>query len=123
MHIVVADDDPSVRNLLATQLGLEGHRVVEAADGAAALAAVRRELPDAVVLDVMMPELSGWQVLERLRADERFAKLPVVIVSARDTGDDIRHGYELGATAVLPKPYDGGQLLEILTALMTQRQS
>lgn len=121
MKILVADDDPGIRGLLALQLGLYGHQVYEASDGLEALAAVARDDPDAVVLDVMMPELSGWDVLERLRQDERFSDLPVVIISARDVGDDIRHGYGLGANVVLPKPYSGEQLHDILSALVLSR--
>ena len=117
VKIVIADDDPTVRNLLVAELEMEGHEVICAGDGVAALTAVEQEQPDALVLDVMMPELTGWEVLERLRASERFHALPIVLVSARDVGDDVRHGYELGANAVLPKPYSGAALQDILTTL------
>lgn len=122
MLIVAADDDPGVRSLFVAELTLAGHTVVEADDGLAALSAIERVSPDAVVLDVMMPELDGWALLTRLRADERFRDLPVVLVSARCVGDDVRHGYELGASAVLPKPYSGQQLCEVLSALVLARQ-
>jgi DNA-binding response OmpR family regulator len=117
VRIVVADDDPSIRSLLATQFEVDGNDVQTVADGRAALAAIEAELPDAVVLDVMMPELSGWDVLEQLRADPRFASLPVVLLSARDLPSDVQHGRSLGASAVLPKPYDPEHLLGILHTL------
>ncbi|MCA1711237.1 MAG: response regulator [Actinobacteria bacterium] len=118
MKIVVAEDDPSVRSLLVAELELAGHEVVDVVNGAAALTAVEQEQPDALVLDVMMPELTGWEVLQRLRASDRFCALPIVLVSARDVGDDVRHGYELGANAVLPKPFSGQALQDILTTLV-----
>lgn len=122
MLIVAADDDPSVRSLFVAELTVAGHEVVEAGDGVAALRAIERVSPGAVVLDVMMPELDGWALLGKLRADDRFKDLPVVLVSARSTGDDVRRGYEAGASVVLPKPYSGEQLLDVLSALMRNRQ-
>ena len=106
MRILVVDDDPTVRDLLQLQLELAGHDVASAQDGAAGLAAVERERPDLLVLDVMMPELSGWEVLERLREDTRFAKLPVVLVTARDLPDDRERARQLGAFGILAKPHD-----------------
>lgn len=122
MLIVAADDDPSVRSLFVAELTLAGHEVVQAGDGLEAFSAIERVSPDAVVLDVMMPELDGWALLARLRADDRFKDLPVVLVSARTTADDVRRGYEAGASVVLPKPYSGQQLLDVLSALVVSRQ-
>lgn len=121
MRILVVEDDPSVRDLLVADLELEGHAVEAVADGAAGLAALEASTPDAVVCDVMMPELSGWDVVRRLRTDARWERLPVVLLSARDTTDDVRHGYEAGASVVLSKPYDAGKLHEVLTALVSMR--
>ena len=121
MRIVVVEDDPGVRGLLATGLELEGHEVLSAPDGPAGLAMVAEVLPDAVVCDVMMPGMSGWDVVCALREDARFEHLPVALLSARDSTDDTRHGYEAGASVVLPKPYDGGKLHEVLTALVSMR--
>ena len=118
MRIVVVEDDPGVRQLLVTDLEVEGHQVLAFPDGIAGLAAVDEHAPDAVVCDVMMPELSGWDVVRTLRADPRHARLPVVLLTARDAPDDVRHGYEAGASLVLGKPYDAGKLHEVLTALV-----
>ncbi len=121
MRILVVDDDPSVRKLLSLQLEIEGHDVAVAEDGAAALACIDDVDPHAMVLDVMMPVLSGWEVLERLRADDRYRRLPVVLLSARDVPDDVRHGYERGASAVLAKPFDFEQLYGVLEAVSVPR--
>ena len=121
MRILVADDDPNIRGLLAFELTSAEHVVDEAVDGAEALAAIQAQAYDAVVLDVMMPSLSGWDVLEAVRADERYAKLPIILLSARDVADDVRHGYELGASVVLAKPYDGAKLVDLIAALGAPR--
>ena len=121
MRILVVDDDPTVRRLLELQLDVEGHQVTTAADGRAALDSVEREAPDLLVLDVMMPELSGWDVLERLRADDRYSRLPVVLVTARDLPDDRQRARELAALAVLAKPHDVQQLLNLVDAVAAMR--
>jgi two-component system response regulator MprA len=123
MRILVADDDPSLRELLSLQLGLEGHEVQLACDGAQALEAIEREAPDLVVMDVMMPVLTGWEALRQLRADERSRRLPVVLLSGRDVQDDRRHGYELGASVVLSKPHELEALLGAVTVLTTPQPS
>ena len=66
----------------------------------------------------MMRTLSGWDVVRTLRADPRHARLPVVLLTARDAPDDVRHGYEAGASLVLGKPHDAAKLHEVLTALV-----
>ena len=122
MRIVVVEDDPGVRSLIVADLELEGHAVQAEQDGMAGLAAVEQDMPDAVVCDVMIPELSGWDLVRRLRSDDRLRRLPVVLLSAREAKDDVRQGYEAGASMVLPKPYDAGTLNEVLTALVAMRR-
>ena len=121
MRIVVVEDDPDVRQLLVTLLEIEGEQVEAVRDGVAGLAAIDAHLPDAVVCDVMMPAMTGWDLVRHLRADERYATLPVVLLSARVSTDDVRNGYEAGASVVLPKPFDTTELHEVLTALVAMR--
>jgi CheY-like chemotaxis protein len=126
VRILVADDDPKVRLLLVSHLEAGGHAVHTVVDGTAALAAVRQDAPDALVLDVMMPGLTGWEVLQALRAENLVAGLPVVLVSGRDLLADQRHGYELGASLVLSKSDDFSKLagtLEALHASAVERRS
>ena len=117
MRILVVDDDPTVRELLSLQLGLAGHEVTTADDGDAGLSAVGEQVPDLVVLDVMMPRMSGWEVLEHLRQEPRSSRPRVLLLTARDLPDDRRRGYELGASAVLSKPPAEQDLLDTVDAL------
>ncbi len=80
--MLVADDDESVRTLLAEILAGEGYRVVTASDGAEALEKMRATEPDLVILDLMMPHVSGWQVLEEIERHPRWAGTPVVVLTA-----------------------------------------
>ncbi|MDT7572543.1 MAG: diguanylate cyclase [Actinomycetota bacterium] len=122
MRILVVDDDPSIRRLLSVQLGLAGHEVHIAEDGASAMVEIGRQRPDLMVLDVMMPVLDGWQVLETLRAKAPYADLPVVLLTAKSSQDDIERSYALGASLVMGKPYDGERLLGMIETIRVQAE-
>lgn len=117
MRILVVEDDLELRRLLSVQLGLAGHEVSVAEDGVAALAAVEAEHPELLVLDVMMPRMNGWEVLAALRSRPEYSDLPVVVLTARATQEDRERSYELGASFVMGKPYDGEHLLTAIDAL------
>jgi two-component system, OmpR family, response regulator MprA len=114
-RILVVDDDPSVLRMLARSLTAEGHEVESAADGGAALAAVERRAPEAVVLDVAMPDMDGLAVCRRLRA--RGLTAPVLLLTARDTVADRVAGLEAGADDYLLKPFAVEELLARLAAI------
>ena len=120
MPILVVDDDPSVRRLLSVQLGLAGYEVHIAENGPAALLAIGRDAPDLVILDVMMPDLDGWQVLRALRAEPRYQFLPVLMLTAKVQPSDVQLSYDLGASAVIGKPYDGERLAQMVETLLLQ---
>ena len=120
MRVLVVDDDPVIRELLTAELNVAGHDVSLASDGRDGLEVIRRDRPDALVLDVMMPNVTGWDVLQELRAEAEFDDVPIVLLSGRDVPDDVRHGYALGASLVMSKPYDGPQLVSLLEALRPQ---
>ncbi len=103
-RLLIVDDEPDILLLLRLSLEAAGHEVVMAADGEVALARVASDTPDAVVLDVMMPVLDGWAVLEALGALE--APPPVVVVSAKTAGSDVAHALALGACDYVTKPFD-----------------
>lgn len=120
MRILVVDDDPGVRTLLSVQLGLAGHEVQIAEDGADALMSLGHERPDVMVLDVMMPLFDGWQVLAKMRAKEEYADLPVLLLTALEGAEDVAKGYRLGATVMMSKPYDGDELIATLEAMVAK---
>ena len=106
--ILVVDDDAKIVRLVRTYLERAGYRVVEAADGAAALTAIRREEPALIVLDVMLPEVDGLSVLRALR---RTLRTPVIVLSARGTVGDRIEGLETGADDYLATPYTPAELV------------
>ena len=115
--VLCADDDRDILALLALRLERAGYRVAQAIDGEQALSLARELLPDVVVLDVMMPRLSGTEVLAALRADGATAGLRVVLLSARAQEADVERGLEAGADAYLAKPFQAPELLEVVSQL------
>jgi len=115
--VLIVEDDPDQRRLLERMLGAGGWRVVTAADGEAGLQAAREQRPDAIVLDVMMPRLNGFQTCRRLKADPATRDVPIVIATAKDEPADEYWAREVGAEAFLPKPIDVASLVPLLDRL------
>ena len=104
--ILVVDDNTSNRDVLARRLTREGHKVVTAANGAAALADVARQDFDIILLDLLMPGMSGFEVLRHLKATERTSHIPVIVISALDELDSVVRCIEAGAEDYLTKPFN-----------------
>lgn len=104
-HILVIDDNASNRDLLTRQLARDGHAVEAAASGPEGLALLESRSFDLVLLDVMMPEMSGFEVLSKLKLDPRSVEIPVIMISALDEMDSIVRCIEAGAVDYLPKPF------------------
>ena len=117
MRILVADDDPTIRLLVSEQLSRHGHEVTTVEDGEQALSALETTSHDLLVLDVMMPVVDGWTVLEKVRRSSPRPVLPVILLTARDTRDDVRRGHDLGASTVLSKAHVLEQLVDTVNAL------
>jgi CheY-like chemotaxis protein len=117
--IIVAEDHEDIRYVLKRALERAGHEVVEAADGAAALEAVRRHRPDMVVSDVDMPRMTGLDLCRAIRADADLRHIPVVLASGSMLPGDERAA-EVGASATLLKPFLPAQLLACVAALLPQ---
>jgi len=115
--VLCADDDADILALLAIRLERAGFRVAQAVDGEQALSLARKLRPDVLVLDVMMPRLSGTEVLGALRGDEATAAIPVVLLSARAQEADVERGLEAGADAYLAKPFQAPELIEVVGRL------
>ena len=105
-HVLVVDDDRVNRLLLTRSLEREGHRVSSAENGRTALRLLREDPPDVVLLDIVMPELDGVSVLERMKGDSALQHLPVIMISAIDEMDSVVRCIEMGAEDYLPKPFD-----------------
>ncbi len=116
MRILVVDDERAVRSAVRRALALEGYTVDEADGGGAALSKLQAGAPDAVVLDVLMPDLDGMEVCRRLRAAED--RTPVLLLTARDGVGDRVAGLDAGADDYLPKPFALEELLARLRALL-----
>ncbi len=109
--ILIADDEPHIRRILEFLLEQAGYRTVCVADGGQALAAVQTERPDLLLLDVMMPHLDGFAVLEQLRQDRETQRLPVIMLTARDESPTRVRGLKGGANDYVAKPFDHEELL------------
>src|SRR3954469_15785173 len=116
--ILLVEDDPDIRHLVSYKLTQGGLRVVEAADGVAALRAARQSPPDLVLLDVRMPRMSGLEVCRELRAGPLGDRVPIIMLTARSRPQDLEQGYAAGATGYIVKPFSPRDLLErVETAL------
>ena len=104
--VLVVDDDAPLRALCCAALGEAGFRVLEAADGAEALELIARDRPDLILLDVMMPRLSGWAVAAELLAEPATGEIPIVFISGRREPADRLRAQELRASGYVTKPFD-----------------
>jgi DNA-binding response OmpR family regulator len=102
--IIIVEDEPDTAEMFAEMMRLSGHHVLKSYGGTPAIALISHEIPDAVVLDVMMPDLSGLEVLRFIRRDPRLEQIPVIVVSAKSLPSDIKSGLDAGANVYLTKP-------------------
>lgn len=114
-HILVVDDEPRMIGFIRMNLELEGHQVTEAHNGLEALEAIRTRLPDLVLLDVMMPELDGYETLRMLR---EFSSIPVIMLTAKGEENDRVYGLELGADDYITKPFGPRELSSRIKAVL-----
>jgi DNA-binding response OmpR family regulator len=117
-HVLIADDEPNIVVSLEFLMKREGHRVTVARDGDAALAAIRAERPDLVLLDVMMPGKSGFEICSAVRADESIADTKILMLSAKGRDTDLAKGTALGADAYMTKPFSTRELADKVRELL-----
>jgi DNA-binding response OmpR family regulator len=121
--VLVVDDDPDVCDLVTYKLEQSGFDVRRANDGDGALREVAKQIPDLVLLDIMMPGISGLEVLQRWRGSAVTAGMPVIMLTAKAQENDVERGFELGADDYVVKPFSPRELARRVTAVMSRRQS
>jgi CheY-like chemotaxis protein len=117
--VLVAEDDEDLRGVLTTSLTRDGHRVLQARDGAEALAVIERDHVDLLVLDLMMPNIDGFGVLTRLKDLRNGGSIPVIVVTGTDRSTTEMQALRLGANVYLSKPVEAAALTEQVTRLLT----
>ena len=118
--VLVVDDDPAIRRLIASTLRRDGYKLTEAQNGREALDAMRQQPQDIVLLDLMMPEMSGWDVLRIRKNDPELLKIPIIVVTA--TNDPaLAEAVTSNICALLPKPFDLSTLHALVRSCLEHR--
>jgi CheY-like chemotaxis protein len=120
-RVLVVDDEPDVLLLCRLNLQQRGHELLEAADGSTALEIARELHPDVIVLDLMLPGISGYDVLEELQRDTETTSIPVLVLTAKSLRADRERSHGLGASAFLTKPFLPNELCEMVDSLVAPR--
>ncbi len=118
--ILVVEDDPSLARLAQINLQAEGYQVVVDLDGNQACEYLSKNTPDLILLDLMLPTISGWELLRLIRAEERLHKTPVVVISAMARKEDQQRALQEGAWKFFVKPFSIQALLEYVAQLLTE---
>jgi len=119
--ILIVEDEESLLKLESILLTSKGFEVKGVIDGAAALKSISEELPDLVVLDIMLPGIDGFEVCRRIKSDPRTAQIPVVMLTAKKSVQDQKRGEEVGADAYITKPFKSAQVVETIMKLIESR--
>jgi CheY-like chemotaxis protein len=119
-RILVADDEHEVVDLVRMMLEWEGYTVLEAADGRETFERAKAELPDLILLDVRMPNMTGLAALELLHADPATASIPVIMLSVVTTYPDVQKALERGAISYLPKPFEMRNLMRLVGRVLAR---
>ncbi len=116
--IMVADDNPELVEVVCVMLEAKGYNVMFANSGKELFAGLEKQMPDLILLDIMMPQVGGLEVLERLRGNPGTASIPVILLTAKVHHEDVQRGYELGADYYIKKPFDRLKLLASINLLL-----
>ena len=120
-RILVVEDDPDNRRIVVKVLAVDGYTTLEAADGESAVALARREHPDAILMDLAMPGVDGWEAARRLKADPATADIPIVALTAFPLRGDEDRAREAGCDAYLSKPCRPQAIRDIVGRLLQRR--
>ena len=122
MKILIADDEKDVRNLVRFAFERRGFEVIEAADGSEALTIANQESPDLILLDAMMPGMSGYEASRRLKKTEATKEIPIVFLSAKGQTYEVAEGLEAGAVAYIVKPFSPKELVAQVQEILQKHQ-
>ncbi|MBN1825321.1 MAG: response regulator [Candidatus Eisenbacteria bacterium] len=117
--ILIVDDEVYILHILDFSLGAEGYEVITAADGEEAIERAKKEKPDLVVLDIMMPKVDGFEACRRLKADSDTSAIPVILLTAKGREVDRRMGMEVGADDYIVKPFSPNKLIEKIGSFLS----
>ena len=123
MKILVVDDDPSMVMLISLLLKVNGHETIKAFGGQEGIDAARKEIPDIILLDVMMPVMDGFDVLRELRLNRITENIPVIFVTARNDAEFKKKAMSLGAQGYVTKPYSRDELIETINSVVYASQN
>ena len=118
--VLVVEDDPVILRLLEVNFDLEGFGVITATDGVEGLAAAIAKRPDLIVSDIMMPNMSGLELVAALKADEATAAIPIILLSAKAQTGDLKSGMDAGADDYVTKPFEPLELIDRVNALLSR---
>lgn len=119
-RILVVDDERDLLEMVTLRLKAQGYEVITACDGEQGLDKARREKPDLIILDLMLPKIDGYKVCRMLKFDEKYKKIPIIMFTARAQDKDEKLGFEVGADAYLNKPFDPDFFLAKIEELIKQ---
>ena len=119
--IMVADDNPDLVEIVRVMLEAKGYNVMCANSGKELFAGLEKQMPDLILLDIMMPQMGGLEVLDRLRGNPGTASIPVILLTAKVLDEDVQRGYKLGADYYIKKPFDRFKLLASINLLLGVR--
>ena len=121
-HILIVEDHPVIAELVETRLRIEGLGATKCLGGREAIRRLDAESFDLVILDVMMPDIDGYEVLAHIRSQERTRDLPVIFLTARTSQEDIAKGLRMGANHYITKPFSGADLVRTVKILLEERK-
>jgi DNA-binding response OmpR family regulator len=120
--IVIVDDEEAMVQLLTVELESEGYEIRPAFNGTTGLKLIREERPDLVILDVMMPDLSGYDIIKLLKDDPALKNIPIIMLTAKSLDDDIQKGIDFGAHDYVTKPFHAGLLIKRISTILHNGQ-
>ena len=119
--ILIVEDEEDLRKALEIRLKQSNFRVIMSKDGGDGLKKAKEELPDLIILDVVLPKMSGFEVCRRLKADPKYKHISVIMLSIKSSEDAVKKGYENGANEYITKPFDWSFILEKVKSLLSQK--